>query len=71
MTGPSLLPFRPRMVCAWRRPAPDLFPAMYLVKMQYTRNETKGRGAFGRSGEQGHKPLKSNRIISLTICPLN
>jgi len=54
MTGPSLLPFRP----AWfvhgalntkvvNRPAPDLFPAMYLVKKQYTRNETKGRGGFG------------------------
>jgi hypothetical protein len=32
-------------------PTPDLFPAMYLVKMQYTRNEIKGRGAFGRRGQ--------------------
>jgi hypothetical protein len=52
-------------------PAPDLFPVMSLVKMEYTQNETKGRGAFGRRGEQGRKPLKKNRIISLTNWPLN
>jgi hypothetical protein len=49
------------------RPAPDLFPAMYLVKIQCTRNETKGRGALGRRREHGRKPLKKNEIISLTI----
>jgi hypothetical protein len=53
------------------RPAPDLFPAMYLVKMQYTRNETKRGGAFGRKGKQDRKTLKKNRIISLTNWPLN
>jgi hypothetical protein len=29
------------------RPARDLFPTMYLVKMQCARNETKGAAPFG------------------------
>jgi hypothetical protein len=51
--------------------APELCPAMSLVRIWFTRCETGERRAFDRAGAIGHKALKVLDILFLTNCPLN
>jgi hypothetical protein len=49
----------------------ELFPAMSLVRIWFTRCETGERRAFDRAGAACYKALKRLDILFLTNCPLN
>jgi hypothetical protein len=50
--------------------APELIPAVYLVKKRYIRRETRERRALERPSMKGRKALKTISLLSLTKCPI-
>ena len=51
--------------------APELFPAVYLVKKRYIRRETRERRAFRWTPAISSNTLKIINLLSLTNYPLN
>jgi len=51
--------------------APELFPAISLVRIWFTRCAPEERRAFDWAGVACYKALKVLDILSLTNCPLN
>jgi hypothetical protein len=66
-TGHAIM-VNPSMV---NRSAPEILPSAFILKKSCTRRSTKERGGLRPDGINHYKPLKINKVSSLTNCQLN